>query len=103
MLNIKKLGKALMLTLCVTSVLFVLKAGFEEETCGNLSSAQIRQIRKLLSKEQKDLFCTSIAIKNLAGQDVQNALDVLNKQANELLAKASFLGLNDDPEAVVNN
>jgi hypothetical protein len=51
------------------------------------------------------VFCTAIAIKNLAGAGVDNAIQFLTNQTNALFASnyTSFLGLNEDPASVVNN
>jgi hypothetical protein len=99
----KKLGKLILITLCITTVLFIYKSGFEDDKC-DLSNTEISDIRHLLTKAQKDVFCTAIAITNLAGADVANAVSFLTNQTDTAFnsTAGSYLGLSDDPASVVN-
>jgi len=98
----KKFGKLILVTLCISTILFIYKSGFEEAEC-DLSNSPVASIRQLLTKAEKDQWCQSIAIQNLAGSGVQNALDYLTNQSNALLASGvgAYLGLTEDPASVV--
>jgi len=98
----KKFGKFILITLCITTVLFIYKSGFDEE--GDCELANLKMMRNLLNITTKEKFCNSTAITNLAGAEVQNALDFLANQSEAILngTVGSYLGLGEDPASVVN-
>ena len=99
----KKFGKIILITLCITTILFVYKSGFDDEDCHPKVLELLSPIRHLITKAQKDIFCNSIAIKNLAGADVQNAIDFLANQTQSLVINnvGKYIGLSEDPASVV--
>ena len=99
----KKFGKIILITLCITTILFVYKSGFDDEDCDAKVLELLSPVRHLITKAQKDIFCNSIAIKNLAGADVQNAIDFLANQTQTLVIDnvGKYIGLSDDPASVV--
>jgi len=101
----KKFGKVILITLCLTTILFIYKSGFEEDDCDLIYRGLTNNKRNLITKEQKDVICTSLALKNLAGSGVQNALDFLTSQSNKILSNntVSFLGITEDHASVVYN
>jgi len=105
----KKFGIIALVSLCITTALFIYKTGFQddrEQFCEGVDMPELSHLRKLITKEQKEVFCSVVAIKQLAGPDVQNAINFLTNQTNMLFNSTNsnvtqFFGLSDDPASVV--
>jgi len=101
----KKFGIIALVSLCITTALLIYKTGFQDRElfCEGYDMPELSHLRNLITKDQRDKFCSAIEIKNLAGPDVQNAINFLTNQTNTLINSTAgqFFGLSDDPASVV--